>query len=244
MKNNNFIDLVRELATYSMLIIHVISWLSGDYIISVAIGLCAIPLFMFASGMASFYSRSNFLTIFIESVILFSLGCILNLTTLGLMIEHIRIYFYYGILQIIAVSKVICHFLKKLDIKYLGIIIGIFIPVGIFLIGDFLSLAYAVAGLILMKYKEFNIRGTYYLGKFSLTIFISHHYIFFNLAIFFGIFQSFNVIIAVIILGLTIDLYYIIALIWSRYKFRYSLEYFLLLIKKYLKKITKFEKNK
>ncbi len=225
MTHNNFIDLIRELATYSMLIIHVILWLSGNYLIPIIIGKFAIPLFLFASGMASYYSKSKIKGVLVESSVLFLMGCILNLTTLGLIIDRVRIFFYYGILQIIAINKILCYYLKKLKIKYLLILIPIFILIGIFLIGDFISFTYAIIGLIIIKYKEFNIRGTYYLGKLSLTIFISHHYIFFNLSLILNIFQSINVFVAIIILGITIDLYYLLSIFWSRINYKYTLNY-------------------
>ena len=232
---NNLLDLLKSIAVASMIFIHTVMWLHDQIYFPIftelpyLIGRVSMPLFFFCSGATIAFTHNSTKQMIIECVILFLLGMVWNLT-IGYLLFGIT-NLWIGALQLIAVNKLIIYFCRNLNIKGLIITVDIYLLFVIapmqFDLNFFVNLGLVLfpLGYIFAKYWNYNIKKEFYLGRISLTVFLSHQFIILYPYLFFGLYFSINIFITYLIVILYILLYYFLSKLALKSKKLLFIEY-------------------
>ncbi|MHA1752497.1 MAG: hypothetical protein ACTSYZ_09020 [Candidatus Helarchaeota archaeon] len=237
MPRNNILDLLKMVGIISMLYIHITMWYLGAspspaYII----GVIAIPLFFFCAGASTIYSKSIKGVIY-RNIIIFLLGVIMSLTVNILLFSAPIILIFTGTLQLIAINKVIMAYVNKYLRNKMWVVLVLYIVYDVsmgFILKGFsqtLMTWFPLGLLFAQKYGDRNINHKFILGRYSLTAFFTHQYIFLYPVYFLGLYQECGYIITNLVF-LSALLFYLIWSYLAFYKKIYSIETIIINIKK------------
>ena len=241
---NNFIDMLKTIAVISMIFIHSFMWINNQIYYPVLselpyyIGRLSSPLFFFCSGVTIIFTHNSSRQMIIESILLFLIGMFLNFS-IGFLLFNV-ISLFGGVLQIIAINKIIIYIINKKKIQRKGLIITVIIyliygisPLNINL--EFFANIYWILfplGYIYAKYYNYNIKRKFYLGRISLTVFVSHIFIILYPIYLLNLYLGCNMLISYFVAVIYILIFYFLSIFITKSSRNFSIEHLLYLIKK------------